>query len=108
MITEHFGGKDARRRSELTPEILATEIARTLSEAVLSGNISRLLTLTSAGIFLGTYPELIPNTTGIASVSPFDGIRAFADLREIVAFGPRPSGWRAIEPCSAFCPSRTP
>lgn len=53
--------------------------------------------MTSAGIFLGIYPQSLPNTTGVASVGPFDGNRAFADPRQIVAFGPRPLGSQAIE-----------
>ena len=61
-----------------------------------------LLTLALLGISLGTYLRSRPNTGGAASADPFDGDRGFADLRQIVAFGPRPSSSPALERCTAF------
>src|SRR5437870_4772783 len=43
------------------------------------------------------YVQSSPNTTGVAVAGPFDGERAFADLKRLVEFGPRPSGSPALE-----------
>lgn len=48
------------------------------------------------------YIQSRPNTAGVASQGPFDGQRAFADLRRLVAFGPRPSGSVALERTREF------
>lgn len=48
------------------------------------------------------YLQSRPNTTGVVSQGPFDGQRAFADLRRLVAFGPRPSGSAALERTREF------
>jgi hypothetical protein len=64
--------------------------------------IYMLLTLALLGISLGAYLRSRPNTGGAASADPFDGDRGFADFRQIVAFGPRPSSSPALERCTAF------
>lgn len=43
------------------------------------------------------YRQSRPNTAGVALEGPFDGERAFADLRRLAAFGPRPSGSEALD-----------
>ena len=61
-------------------------LLRTTRNPVLT--ISTLLTLALLGISLVAYVRSRPNTGGAASAGPFDGERGFADLRQIVAFGP--------------------
>jgi hypothetical protein len=53
-------------------------------------------------IILAGYIQSKPNTAGVALTSPFDGERAFTDLRRLVAFGPRPSGSPALERTREF------
>ena len=52
-------------------------------------------------IFLA-YFQSRPNTSGVTRSGVFDGERAYADLKRIVSFGPRPSGSQALERCKAF------
>ena len=47
-------------------------------------------------ILLG-YIQRGPTTNGVRPGGPFDGDRAFADLRRLIAFGPRPPGSKALE-----------
>jgi glutaminyl-peptide cyclotransferase len=56
----------------------------------------------SAGIvvclsFLGTLK--LPSAARAATTAEFSGARAFAYLRQIVAFGPRPAGSKALQEC---------
>ena len=53
-------------------------------------------------LILVAYLHSTPNTAGVSFNGQFDGERAFADLRQIVAFGPRPPGSQALERCRAF------
>jgi len=53
-------------------------------------------------LILVAYFHSTPNTAGVSFSGPFDGERAFADLRHIVAFGPRPPGSQALHRCRAF------
>lgn len=48
------------------------------------------------------YIQTRPNTAGIAAPSPFDGERAFGDLKTLVSFGPRPSGSPALARAREF------
>jgi glutaminyl-peptide cyclotransferase len=43
-----------------------------------------------------------PNTAGVAATGSFDGKRAFTDLKQLVGFGPRPSGSPALERTREF------
>ena len=52
-------------------------------------------------VFLA-YLQSRPNTAGAILTGPFDGERAFADLKRIVSFGPRPSGSPALQRCRSF------
>lgn len=52
-------------------------------------------------VLLG-YGRLGPNTGGAKLHGPFDGERAFADLKLLVNFGPRPSGSQALDRCRTF------
>jgi Zn-dependent M28 family amino/carboxypeptidase len=48
------------------------------------------------------YIQSRPNTAGCALEGSFDCERAFADVRRLVAFGPRPSGSEALERTREF------
>jgi glutaminyl-peptide cyclotransferase len=52
-------------------------------------------------IFLA-YLQSTPNTAGVISTGPFDGERAFADLKRIASFGPRPSSSPPLQRCRSF------
>ena len=70
----------------------------------LSWKLATLAALASPGfvLFFLAYLQSGPNTAGVRLTGPFDGERAFTDLKELVAFGPRPSGSQALERCGAF------
>ena len=51
---------------------------------------------------IAAYIQTRPNTAGVIVTGPFDGERAFADLKHIVGFGPRPSGSPALERTREF------
>ena len=55
------------------------------------------LALPSLALISLAYIQSRPNTAGVALTGPFDGERAFADLKTLVSFGPRPSGSPALE-----------
>lgn len=48
-------------------------------------------------IMVVAYIQCRPNTASVVVTGPFDGERAFADLKRIVSFGPRPAGSAALE-----------
>jgi glutaminyl-peptide cyclotransferase len=48
------------------------------------------------------YIQSRPNATDLALSGPFDGERAFADLKTLVSFGPRPSGSQALDRTREF------
>lgn len=54
------------------------------------------------GLAIAAYVQSRPNTTGVVVSGPFDAERAFADLKRIVRFGPRPSGSAALERTRQF------
>lgn len=54
------------------------------------------LALPALALLSAAYIQSRPNTFGIAVTGPFDGERAFTDLRTLVSFGPRPSGSPAL------------
>lgn len=60
-----------------------------------------LASLTFA-IVIVAYLQSEPNTTGVAATGLFDGGRAFADLKQMTGFGPRPSGSPALERTREF------
>ena len=60
-----------------------------------------LVSLTIA-LALAAYIQARPNTPGIAPSGKFDADRAFADLKRLVSFGPRPPGSRALERSREF------
>ena len=62
---------------------------------------SVLVSLTIA-LALAAYIQARPNTPGIAPSGKFDADRAFADLKRLVSFGPRPPGSRALERSREF------
>ena len=51
----------------------------------------------SLAIALAAYIQATRNTPTLASGGEFDANRAFADLKRLVSFGPRPPGSRALE-----------
>jgi hypothetical protein len=55
-------------------------------------------------IMVVAYIQSEPNTTGVAVTGAFDRKRAFADLKQMTGFGPRPSGSPALERTRAFTP----
>jgi hypothetical protein len=57
---------------------------------------SALLALTLIAVSVFGYIQSRPNTNGVPLEGPLDGERAFADLRRLAAFGPRPSGSEAL------------
>src|SRR6516225_470460 len=57
---------------------------------------SVLISLTVA-LALAAYIQARPNTAGLVPDGEFDANRAFADLKRLVSFGPRPPGSRALE-----------
>jgi len=60
------------------------------------------LALPTLALILVAYVQTGPNTAGAALAGPFDGERAFVDLKTLVAFGPRPSGSQALERAREF------
>ena len=62
---------------------------------------SVLVSLTIA-LALAAYIQARPNTPGGAPTGEFDANRAFADLKHLVSFGPRPPGSRALEQSRGF------
>ena len=59
-------------------------------------------------LFLLVYLQSEPKTAGVSLAGPFDGERVFTDLKELVAFGPRPSGSQALERCRAVHRQQAP
>jgi hypothetical protein len=66
-----------------------------LSRRAKRGLVTRLLASLSLAISLPDYIHSRPNTVAVALAGPFDAERAFADLKRLAAFGPRPSGSQA-------------
>jgi Zn-dependent M28 family amino/carboxypeptidase len=62
---------------------------------------SVLVSLTIA-LALAAYIQARPNTPGVAPTGEFDANRAFADLKHLVSFRPRPPGSRALEQSREF------
>jgi hypothetical protein len=60
------------------------------------------LALPALALLSTAYIQSRPNTAGIAVPGPFDGARAFADLKTLVSFGPRPSGSPALARAREF------
>jgi Zn-dependent M28 family amino/carboxypeptidase len=58
--------------------------------------------LPALALLLAAYFQSRPNTAGIAALGPFDGERAFVDLKTLVGFGPRPSGSPALARAREF------
>jgi len=56
----------------------------------------------SAVLALAAYIQARPNTPGLAPGGEFDANRAFADLKHLVSFGPRPPGSPAMEQSRDF------
>jgi len=48
------------------------------------------------------YVQSRPNTADVAVAGAFNGERAFADLKRLVGFGPRPAGSPALERTREF------
>jgi glutaminyl-peptide cyclotransferase len=61
-----------------------------------------LLALLPLVICIGALIQSRPNTAGVPLIGPFDGKLAFAHLKRLVAFGPRPSGSEALERAREF------
>jgi hypothetical protein len=57
-------------------------------------------------IMIVAYMQAESNTTGVAATGSFDGERAFANLKQLVGFGPRPSGSPALERTRQFITGR--
>jgi Zn-dependent M28 family amino/carboxypeptidase len=55
-----------------------------------------LLAIALLTVFVLGYIQSRPNTAGVDLEASFDCERAFADVRRLVAFGPRPSGSEAL------------
>ena len=55
-----------------------------------------LLAIALLAVFVLDYIQSRPNTAGVTLEGSFDCERAFADVRRLVAFGPRPSGSEAL------------
>ena len=55
-----------------------------------------LLAIALLTVFVLGYIQSRPNTAGVDLEGSFDCERAFADVRRLVAFGPRPSGSEAL------------
>ena len=60
-----------------------------------------LISLTVA-LALAAYIQERPNTAGLVPDGEFDANRAFADLKRLVSFGPRPPGSGALEQSREF------
>ena len=60
-----------------------------------------------AGRATGAVASLPAQTPRPANPSPFNADRAFADLRAMVAFGPRPAGSEALAKTRAYIVART-
>ena len=52
--------------------------------------------------FVFAFVQATPNVGAPPRTGDFDGERAFADLKRLVSFGPRPSGSRALEQSREF------
>jgi len=59
--------------------------------------ILALIALPAFTLILLGYSQRVSATNGVRPASLFDGDRAFADLRHLVALGPRPPGSKALE-----------
>jgi hypothetical protein len=68
--------------------------------------LAMLVVLVSLSLVLAlaAYIEARPNTPALAPGGEFDANRAFADLKRLVSFGPRPPGSRALEKSREFIP----
>jgi glutaminyl-peptide cyclotransferase len=88
---EHLGGEGATSPAETGSRRSRWRLA------VLGALVSPTFVMTIVG-----YIHSRPNTGGVAKTSPFDGERAFADLKRLVGFGPRPSGSPALERAREF------
>lgn len=64
--------------------------------------IRGFLTVALVRISLCGYITSRPNTVGVSSDGPFDGEHAFADLKRLVAFGPRPSSSAEMDRSGQF------
>ena len=56
----------------------------------------------SVVLAVAAYVQARPNTPASAPGGEFDANRAFADLKRLVSFGPRPPGSRALEHSREF------
>jgi len=98
----------AAAQPERAREQSSTGLRRTTCEN--AGNratTKRLLILAALAspalaLILVAYVQTRPNTAGAALAGPFNGERAFGDLKTLVSFGPRPSGSQALERTREF------
>jgi len=88
------GGQACSRRPGPNP--CRSESAESYPDSHRTLIVLELLAAILLAVSVLGYIRSRPNTAGIASEGPFDGNRAFADLKRLVAFGPRPSGSEAL------------
>jgi len=96
----------SRRLGKPTPAVKGESRTNWHSMLIALGLLTFALLL---ALPLLTHLQSRPSTSGVVlEEGPFDGERAFADLRRLVGFGPRPSGSQALEPCRKFIIGEVP
>jgi len=85
----------------MTTISLARQPMRGRSQILTLAAPCALVSLTIA-LALAAHIQARPNTRGIAPSGEFDADRAFADLKRLVSFGPRPPGSRALQQSREF------
>jgi glutaminyl-peptide cyclotransferase len=81
------------------PQLIAGPTDRRFARRLLT--LALLTSPVIAILFVG-YFQSRPNTAAVAAEGPFNNERAFAALKRLVAFGPRPSGSAALERSREF------
>src|SRR5439155_17942456 len=81
------------------PQLIAGPTDRRCARRLLT--LALLTSPVIAILFVGHFQSR-PNTAAVAAEGPFNNERAFAALKRLVAFGPRPSGSAALERSREF------
>ena len=77
-------------------ESMPSERAKSYTNSHHTLVVPGLLAIAPLAVSLLGYIQSRPNTAGVDLEGSFDCERAFADVRRLVAFGPRPSGSEAL------------
>jgi len=102
VITSGAATQPERAREQGSAGERRTTCQDTGNRAITRLLILAALALPALALILVAYVQTTPNTAGVALSGPFDGERAFGDLKTLVSFGQRPSGSQALERARDF------